>query len=444
MHEVFILSMGTAGEGIGRLPSGQVVFVDGALPGDLVEVRLTRKIKRVQHAEVARMIAPSSQRVESECLVDACGGCPIRWLSSAAQAEAKRDRVVQALQRIAGQDIDELLGEVVQKGDGWRYRHRVRLHAARIEGRWRLGYHERRSHRLVALQSCPVLFPELEAVAMLLDEALAPLPEWVELQHVEVMVSRRDRRAAARIETGGGSRGLEESLTWFEESGLAGIEVVTPEKTWCRGRLELRFDHAQADEFDLLAEPGVFTQGNPSVNDALVAAVVAALPASECPRVLELHAGIGNFSLPLAMAGAIVFTVEHMQRAVKLAQLNAQRAGFRLHAHYLEDIDALDGRGPVPPLSDFDAVLLNPPRVGAFKVAEALRESGPGHIAYVSCDPATLARDVKSLVAGGYEITAATAFDMFPQTPHVEVLLSLRRVRRPPGGAGRRRAAVSP
>ena len=205
--------------------------------------------------------------------------------------------------------------------------------------------------------------------------------------------------------------------------GIAGFNQLAPGA----GRLPLPVDHARADEFDLFAEPGVFTQGNPSINDVLVDAVVAALPTEECPRVLELHAGVGNFSLPLAKAGAIVFTAEHMQRAVKLAQLNAQRAGVGLHAHYLEDIDALGGGGPVPPLSDFDAVLLNPPRVGAFDVAKVLAKSGPAQVSYVSCDPATLARDVKELVSGGYEVTEATAFDMFPQTPHVEVLLSMRR-----------------
>lgn len=427
MHEVLIQSMGTGGEGIGRLESGQVIFVEGAMPGDLVEIRLTRKIKRVQHAEVARMITPSSQRTESACQVDACGGCPIRWLGREGQAEAKRDRVVQALQRIARQDVDDMLGEVVQEGDGWHYRHRVRLHAARIEGRWRLGYHERRSHRLVPLQTCPVLCAELEAIALVVDGAVASLPEYIELRGVELMVSQRDRTAAARIEANGSALGFKDPLTWFDDTGLSGVEVVTPDETWRHGEPELRFDHARAEEFDLFAEPGVFTQGNPKINDALVEAVIASLPVEACPRVLELHAGVGNFSLPLAKAGAIVFTAEHMQRAVKLAQLNAQRAGIGLHAHYLEDIDALGGGGPVPPLSDFDAVLLNPPRVGAFDVAKKLAKSGPKHLSYVSCDPATLARDVKELASGGYEVTGATAFDMFPQTPHVEVLLSMKR-----------------
>ena len=149
-----------------------------------------------------------------------------------------------------------------------------------------------------------------------------------------------------------------------------------------------------------------------------------------CCGILELHAGVGNYSLPLALAGSIVFTAENMQRAVKLAQRNAERAGTTLHAHYLEDVDALAGEGPVPALSDFDAVLMNPPRIGAFEVAKILAESGPERLAYVSCDPATLARDVDALASGGYEITEVTAFDMFPQTPHVEVLLGMRRARR--------------
>ncbi len=433
MYEILIDGLGTGGDGIGRLDSGQVVFVAGGLPGDLVRIRLTRKMKRVQHAEVVEMVEPSSERVESRCGIEACGGCPVRWYSRSGQAEEKRDRVVQALRRIAKQDVDELLGPVVQIGDGWHYRHRVRLHAAWLDNRWRLGYHARRSHRLVPIEACPVLSPGLEAAAIALDQSIASLPKYGELQHVELGYSRRDGRAAARFQAAGSMLAFKEPLAWFEDSGLSGVDVEASDGTWRHGELELRFDHARAEEFDLFWEPGVFTQANPSVNDLLVEAVLRALPADKSPRVLELHAGVGNYSLPLALAGSIVFTAEHMQRAVKLAQRNAERAGTTLHAHYLEDIDALAGGGPVPPLSDFDAVLMNPPRIGAFEVAKTLAKSGPERLAYVSCDPATLARDVQALAAGGYEITEATAFDMFPQTPHVEVLLGMRRARQLPG-----------
>ena len=434
MYEILIDALGTGGDGIGRLESGQVVFVAGGLPGDLARIRLTRKIKRVQHAEVVEIIEPSSERVESLCKVEACGGCPVRWYSRAGQSEEKRDRVVQALRRIAKQDIDELLGEVVQTGDGWRYRHRVRLHAAWFEKRWHLGYHARRSHRLVPIEACPVLCPELEVAALGLTGAIASLPQHVELQAVELGVSQRDGTAAARFTAAGKLLGFQEPLDWFEASGLSGVEVEASDGSWRHGELELRFDHSSVDTFDLRWEPGVFTQANPSINDLLVDAVARALPPEEAPRILELHAGVGNFSLPLAAAGSIVFTAENMQRAVKLAQANAQRAGVALHAHYLEDIDALAGDGPVPSLPDFDAVLLNPPRIGAFDVAKKLAKSGPARLAYVSCDPATLARDVEALAAGGYEITEVTAFDMFPQTPHVEVLLGMRRAGQPPGG----------
>lgn len=427
MHEVLIDGLGTAGEGIARLDSGQVVFVSGALPGDRVEIRLTRKVKRVQHAEVVNILEPAPERVESRCEVVACDGCAVRWYSRAGQAEAKRERVVQALRRIARREIDELLGPVVQLGDGWHYRHRARLHAAWFENRWNLGYHARRSHRLVPLEACLVLCPELESAALALARSVALLPQYVKLEEVELVVSQRDQRAAARLKASGGVQGFREPLTWFDESGLAGVEVVTPDETWRHGELELRFDHERQEEFDLWAEPGVFTQANPEVNELLVEAVLHALPVNEAPRVLELHAGMGNFSLPLAKAGAIVFTAEHMEPAVRLAQLNAERAGVTLHAHFIEDIDALLPGGPVPRLLDFDAVLMNPPRIGAFEVSKRLATSGPKRIVYVSCDPATLSRDVKELVAGGYRITEVTAFDMFPQTPHVEVLLGLQR-----------------
>ena len=460
MPQLLIHSLSTAGDGIGRLESGQVVFVPGALPGDRVDVRFTRKVKKVQHAAVVEILEPSFERIESECQVRDCGGCAVRDLSRAGQAEAKRERVVQTLQRIAKQDVDELLGAVIQLGDGWRYRHRVRLHAAWQHDRWRLGYHARRSHDLVALESCPVLIPELEAAALALDEAVGLLPKYAELEHVELVYSRLDGRAAARLQAAGspatfrgpgndrgratsiehnGGPGDEkdrepgnesdgaEPLVWFASSGLAGVEVVTPDEAWRYGDLQLRYDHALADEFDLLAEPGVFTQGNPAVNDRLVEVVLRALPADAFGRVLELHAGAGNFSLLLARAGAVVFTAENMQRAVSLAQLNAEHAGVSLHAHFLTDVEALHGSGPVPPLSDFDAVLMNPPRTGAFEVVKILAKSGPERIVYVSCDPATLARDVKELAAAGYRINEAHAFDMLPQTPHVEVVVGLQK-----------------
>lgn len=427
MHEVRIHGLGTAGDGVARLDSGEVVFVPGALPGDRVQIRLTGKVKRVQRAEVVQLLEASPERVASRCEVDECGGCAVRWLSPSGQAKAKRERVVQALRRLGGHDIEAMLGAVVQVGDGWHYRHRVRLHASWFEARWNLGYHARRSHRLVPLVACPVLCPELEVAAVALARALATLPQHAELREVELMVSRRDAMAAARISAAGALTSFQEPLAWFHESGLAGLEVVASDGSWRHGELTLRYDHERGGEFDLWAEPGVFTQANPAVNELLVAAVLRTLPADGAARVLELHAGVGNFSLPLARAGATVHTAEHMERAVRLAQRNARQADIALHAYFLEDIDALLPGGPVPRLADFDAVLMNPPRVGAFEVARLLATDGPQRIAYVSCDPATLARDARALVEGGYCIDQATAFDMFPQTPHVEVLLGLQR-----------------
>lgn len=428
MHEVRIEGLGTAGDGVARLPGGEVIFVAGGLPGDRVQIRLTGRAKRVQRAEVVRLIEPSADRVVSRCVSADCGGCAVRWLSRPAQAEAKRERVVQALRRIAGCDIETLLGPVVQAGDGWSYRHRVRLHAYWFEARWNLGYHARASHRLVSLESCPVLCPELESAALVLARALASWPRHVALQDVEMIVSRRDARVSARITAAGSLRAAGVRIEALVAGGLAGVEAVDGDGVHRHGELALRYDHARAEEFDLWAEPGVFTQANPAVNDLLVERVLTALPA-DGSSVLELHAGVGNFSLPLALAGADVYTAEHMQRAVELAQRNAQQAGVGLHAFYVEDVDALLPGGPVPPLATFDAVLLNPPRVGALEVAKLLAAGGPRRLAYVSCDPATLARDVHELVEGGYRIGAATAFDMFPQTPHVEVLLGLERGR---------------
>ncbi len=416
MIEVDIQGLGSAGEGVGRLPDGRVVFVPQALPGDRVRIELGVTRKHVQYGELKELLVPSPDRVESPCTVEPCGGCALKKLSRAAQAQLMRLRVVDNLRRLGGLDLEARVGPPVQAGDGWRYRHRVRLHAAWLDGGWRLGYFARRSHRLVPLASCPVLWPELHERAQALVQGLAKLPDAARLDTVELAYSRRDGRAAAALHGVGPIAAYRESLDWLAGTGLSGVEITSGRARWRHGNLELRYDHARAAEFDLLYEPAVFTQAFPEMNDKLVESVMQAVRPQQAPRLLELHAGIGNFTVPLARAGARGIAVEHHRRATILCQRNARAAGVDIEVRDISDHQALDL------VLGSDVVLLDPPRTGARAVAEALATGGPPRVVYVSCDSATLARDAAILVRGGYTLTAVELFDMFPQTEHAETL----------------------
>ncbi|MEZ0313238.1 MAG: class I SAM-dependent RNA methyltransferase [Myxococcota bacterium] len=383
-----IQGLTSSGDGVARLADGRVAFVRGALPGDEVEARITESKERLVNADAVRVLTPSPQRVTSTCLRERCGGCALRDFDVTAQREVKVDQVLQAMTRIGKLDAAPVFRGMMH-GAAWRYRHRARFHA-RHDGQWRLGYHARGSHDLVDLTECPILWPELEAAARDLAAWLAPQPKSLRVREVELAYSRRDGRAVAAF------MAAEQVRDGPFDNGV------------------LRYDHA--GDFTLRFSAGVFTQANPEMNDQLVAAVLQAVRGE---RVLELHSGIGNFSLPLAVAGHVVRAVEENPASSALAKENAN--GFSVVTVTASD------RAAVADADRYDTVLLDPPRIGARDVASRLAARGPSRVVYVSCDPATLARDLRLLVDGGYRLDALSTFDLFPQTPHVESLAVLTR-----------------
>lgn len=420
MLELDIEGLSSSGDGIGRLQDGRVVFVSRALPGDRVRVRLAEMRKRVQYADLLEVLAPSSERVDSACKVERCGGCPLRALGLEAQGRLKRQRVAENLRRIGHLDVEDLLGPIIQVGDGWHYRHRVRLQAVWIDGHWQLGYFARRSHRLVPLIQCPVLWPELEKAALGVTQALRTLPQSALVEAVELVCTRRDGRTAMQLTSSGSVETCRPVLGALLDV-VSGVDIEAGAARLRQGNLELRYDHQHAGEYDLRFEPGVFTQAFPELNDRLVDAVLSTLRLRPGARILELHAGIGNFSVPLSRAGYAVTAVERNRRAAVLCQRNARSAGCDIEVSAASDTEALGG------VHEYDAVLLDPPRTGAREVVQHLADHGPPRIAYVSCDSATLARDAALLVQSGYRLVSIDAFDMFPQTPHVETLAVLER-----------------
>jgi len=367
VHELTVERAAFGGDVIARAPDGRVVFLRGAAPGDRVRVRITQAKKRFLRAVRLELLA-AGEGAEPFCpYFETCGGCPWMAIPRSVQRETLRAHVARALD-VAVAGLEATLGH------GWRSTARVHWQDGAV------GFHAYGSDAVVDVEACPVLSPEVARLyADLRGRALRG-------------------RGTVRLTAAPGAEG-----------GTVFVE---------RGRLRLPRGR-RLDVFDGVPHPaGSFVQAHRPGNARLVAAVVAALGDAE--RVLELYAGSGNFTFALAARGVAVTAVESDPSAVRALRDEARRRDF--------EVDVRRGDAAVPPASGHRVALVDPPRAGAREAVRALHQAGVARIAYVSCNPATLARDVDWLRPRGWRVSSARAFDLFPHTGHVEVLAVLDRV----------------
>ncbi|MCR9095849.1 MAG: TRAM domain-containing protein [bacterium] len=396
-------SLASGGDGVGRLPDGRVVFVAGGVPGDRVAIEIVDERKRFVRARIIRVLEPGPGRVEPRCPhFGTCGGCLWQRIAYDVQLEAKRKSVADALERIGRVSLSEELA-VVASPSPYAYRGRARF----VECEGGVGYRVRGGDGAHAVDVCPVLVPSAE-------EALAA----------------RGRKVRASDE--GPSRRARE---WVVTTGSDGTSILTPVGTRRKSRLE-----SGAPTSVLVEVAGVslrvsgesFVQGNLLLWGALVEAVVAACKGGDAgpgTRFVELHAGAGFFTLPLARAGFFGAAIESAPSAVADLRENLARAELT------QSVEVVAGRAETRRdlarrFAGADFALVDPPRTGLEKsVRSALIDEGPPRLVYLSCDPGTLARDLADLTAADYTLAQAVAFDLFPQTPHVETLVTLERDR---------------
>jgi tRNA/tmRNA/rRNA uracil-C5-methylase (TrmA/RlmC/RlmD family) len=387
--ELTIERLAAGGEGVARDAGGRVVFVPFTAPGDRVRVRLVEEKPRFARGRVVELLAPGASRCDPVCPVfGSCGGCAWQHVAYTAQLSAKAAIVEDALRRIGGIEPPGAV-EIVPSPAPYGWRSRTRVFAER----GRVGYRRRQSHALQAITRCPVLVPAL-------DEALHALAS--------------DPPADGEIELAVGDAEVRRTAV----SGESGIPPGPRIGFDCGGdRLEV--------------SPGGFFQAHAGLRDALRDAALAA--AGSGALAADAFAGAGFFTLGLARRFERVLALEAVPSAAEDLRHNARAAGLgnvEVLAAPVERSLARLCRAPV--------VLLDPPRTGLPRgAAEALAAGDTARLVYVSCDPAALARDLAVLAAGGLTLTRVTAFDLFPQTPHVEVLATLERrgVARPPASA---------
>ncbi|TDO12656.1 TRAM domain-containing protein [Halomonas ventosae] len=417
------------GRGVARIARGKTVFVEGALPGEHVRVAVHRTRKRFDEAHVRELLVASPERVAPPCAhVGQCGGCDLQHLALAAQRRHKQ-AVLEAWlgrQGITLEAAPELLA-----GSGESYRRRARLGVkVDAEGGVHLGFRARHSHRLVDIDACTVLVPALDALLAPLHRLLAELEAPRQVGHLELLDSDQGALVVVRQLRDHAA----DAWRWQAFSRARGIHLArwlgreAPKLDWLTPTPALRCRVPGPDgELTLGIAPGDFLQANAEVNSLMVTTALAWLaPLARGRRVLDLFAGVGNFSLPLAAAGARVTAVEG--RAAMVARLadNARRnAPGRELSVAARQADLNDEATVGELLQEVgpEVVVLDPPRQGAEPACRVLGQRPVPRLLYISCDPATLARDAALLVHAGYRIRHAAVADMFVHTSHVESML---------------------
>lgn len=402
------------GDGFARLPDGQTVFLRGVAPGDRIKLGRVEKQRGALQALDYELIEAGPGRVTPECPVAAsCGGCDFMHLSRSAELAQKASILGEALTRVGGLSVGA--PEVASVDPVLGYRSRVRFHVGK-EGK--LGFFSRGSHQLVEVPGCVVARPAInEALAQLrrlarrFPQALAGFSD-VELRATESGV-------IARFVPRDGIRPIAaEPLL----RALAKHMQVAASEREAQGICERRTLTSQV-HVEIPAD--AFSQINASVNRELVEAVVRGARERGLTSFCDLFAGVGNFALPLAHAGLSGVMVERTPSAVKAAQRTAVELGaFKLRARAADAARALTDL--VREGQRFELVVLDPPREGAPDVMAGISGLEPKAVAYVGCDPVTLSRDLKPLLAE-FRVASVQGFDMFPRTHHFETLVWLER-----------------
>lgn len=427
-----IESLDAEGRGVARGPEGKVAFVEGALPGEQVEAVVVRRKPAFDIARTVAVLQPSSGRRDPPCPhFGLCGGCATQHADTRTQVAAKQRWLEDSLARIGRVTPESILPPIY--GPEWGYRHRARFTVRRVakKGGVLVGFHERRSSYVTDMRECRVVPDRVSALIPALRDFVETLSVRERLPQIELAVGDDVTVLVFRILAPLASSDEARLREFAEAHGIwAWLQPSGPETAYpfhpATGR---RLDYSLPEFGVRIAfRPTDFTQVNHAVNRVLVARAVRLLDPRPGEHIGDLFCGLGNFALPLARCGARVTAIEGSESLVAGARQNAETSGLAASIRF-ERADLFQpGAEPLAAYGPYDKLLIDPPREGAVEVVKALPETWPRAIVYVSCDPATLARDAGILVSSkGFRLVAAGIVNMFPHTAHVESVALFRR-----------------
>lgn len=409
--QIEIESLAFGGSGLGK-DDGKVFFVRGGLPKDVLEIKIIKDKGRYAEAVISKIIEPSPDRIEPLCPVfNLCGGCQLQNLNYPTQLREKEHILKETLGRLGGLH-DIVLEPITASPEEFGFRNKVTLSAWFYKGHWHLGYNQKGSTRKVPIESCPISTDIVDKTIKRISRVLVSLEDpHFPLDKIHIS-----------------SNGVVSQITLVPVHNRKGDTLKTlhrhlkrhpeTENVSIAGIGENGFEFSILEN-KFMTTPSAFTQVNSRVNELMIKTVLEWAELTENTTVLDLYSGIGNFSIPLARKSKEVLGIEISKNSVKLANKNLQLNS--IHNTVFQNASSEDAINILNDQEEeFDLVVLDPPREGAKEIIDGMAKLNPEKIIYVSCDPATLARDLKKLSELGYKVEKIRPFDMFPQTFHLE------------------------
>ncbi|GAA0342203.1 23S rRNA (uracil(1939)-C(5))-methyltransferase RlmD [Bowmanella denitrificans] len=417
--------------GMGVCRSHQpVVFVEGALPGEQVETRIIQKKSRHWQGQAVKVLQSSPERIEAFCPhINQCGGCQNQHIGQTDLLAHKQQAVAQLLSRQSG--VSALPWQPPLQGDDRHYRRKARLAVdAQGKGGPSVGFRAKGSDKVVNIRQCAILTPALQSVLTPLLQAVKALKGVRAIGHISLLDADNQLQVCLRVTRDLPATDLAQLRSLAEKCKVSLLLETAPERFEYLSGERLNASYQPATGLNLTIGPNDFIQVNSAINQAMVAQALEWLDVAPGEQILDLFCGVGNFSLPLAKAGTKVVGIEGVQAMVTRARDNAQNNGLAVDFRCM---DLSDSQALLSLPVKVDKVLLDPARAGALELMPVLHKLKPGAICYVSCNPATFARDIAILAEKGWRIDKINLMDMFPNTAHTELMALLK----PSGATGK-------
>jgi 23S rRNA (uracil1939-C5)-methyltransferase len=425
--ETQIESLSHDGRGVARI-DGKTVFIDGALGGERVKFRYSKKHSKYDEGRVVEILTSAPDRVEAKCQhYGVCGGCSLMHMAPEAQLVLKQKTLMEQMNHFGHIEPEQWIEPMT--GPLWGYRRKARLGVKHVPKKERVlvGFREKGTPYLALLDKCEVLDPRIGTRLGELGIMIATLAAYNRIAQIEVAMDDKHTALVFRNLDPLSESDQKLLIAYGQKNDLwIYLQSGGPDTVTAIWPTSPQLSYTPEPDVNLMFEPSDFTQVNDTINQNMIQRAMALLEVCAEDRVLDLFCGLGNFSLPLAKRVNAVVGVEgdaalvkHAQNNAKLNQLdNATFEQADLTKTALKDYSWAKG--------GFNKILLDPPRSGAFEVLPQLVDLGAERIVYVSCNPATLARDAGELVhKHGYTLVSAGIMDMFPHTSHVESIALL-------------------
>lgn len=425
MMKIQITALTHDGRGIAQ-SEGKTIFIDGALPGEEVMFEYTRRRGKFDEGRVTEILAASPERVTPLCQhFSICGGCALQHMSSAAQLQMKQQTLLNQLQHFGGVQPQFILPPLT--GSIWGYRRKARLSVKYVGKKQTVlvGFHEKNGRYVADIASCVILKPPVDNLITPLKQLIQSLNIYQQIPQIEVAIADNSTALVFRHLVPLPASDIEKLILfskkheihlYLQPGGPQSMHLLWPELD----ALPLSY-RLPVYDLELDFHPTNFIQINADINQQMIQQALGLLELNSSDRVLDLFCGIGNFTLPLAKNCQHVVGVEGDAELVVHAQQNATKNKIENAQFFQIDLNS-DWSVSSWASKNFNKILLDPPRVGALAAVQQIIKFNAERIVYISCNPATLARDAGELAQHGYRLTKVGVLDMFPHTHHVEAM----------------------